>query len=173
MVCLVRPDGEGLWPLVWANVPHGEPLNPSELETLPWMRPTKVSRRIGGQVVESLPDSDSPTRPDPEVFFSQPRRIRLVEHNGCVTHFIQERYGASYPPSLWFHPLTPYDAKGTQLFPRRPKPGSFGYRHWRGVLLQERQRPTAVGSCTVPPRYRECRLHPDRRRLGNEQGHAM
>lgn len=160
MVCLVRPDAEELWPLVWANVPHGEPLVPTELEALPWMRPTKVSKRVGDQVAESLPESHSPSRPDPEVFFSQPRRIRLVEHNGSVTHFLQERYGASYPPTLWRHPLTPYYIKGTDFFPRRPKPGSFGYRHWRGVVLQSDsgRRPSALAQYLRDVENGDCNL---------------
>ena len=136
MVCLVRPDGEGLWPLVWANVPHGEPLVAGELDALPWMRSTKVSKPVGGQAPESFPESDSPSRPDPEVFFGQPRRLRLVMRDGLVTHFVQERYGASYPTSRWRHPLTPYYVQGTDFLPRHPKPGKFGYRHWRGVVLQ-------------------------------------
>lgn len=136
MVCLVRPDDDGLWPLVWANVPHGDPLSAEELHALPWMRPTRESRPVGGRTPESFPESDSPSRPDPEVFFGQPRRLRLLLRDGLVTEFVQRPYGASYPTSRWRHPLTPYYAQGTDFLPRHPKPGSFGYRHWRGVILQ-------------------------------------
>ena len=136
MVCLVRPDNEGLWPLVWANVPHGEPIGTSELDILPWMRPTKLSKPVGGRAPESFPESDSPSRPDPEVFFGQPRRLRLVERDGLVAEFIQKPYGADYPTARWRHPLTPYYEQGTDFLPRHPKPGSFGYRQWRGVVLQ-------------------------------------
>ncbi|MDE2691176.1 MAG: type I-E CRISPR-associated protein Cse1/CasA [Acidobacteriota bacterium] len=160
MVCLVKPGDGGLWPLVWANVPHGEPLTVSEFDALPWMRPTKVSRPVGGQTPETFPESESPTRPDPEVFFGQPRRLRLVAREGLATEFIQRPYGASYPTSKWRHPLTPYYVKGTDFLPSHPKPGSFGYRHWRGVVLRSdgRRRPLALeqylrdvehGSCTV------------------------
>jgi len=160
MVCLVRPEAEGLSPLVWANVPHGEPLTPNELNALPWMRPTKVSKRVGGQVVESLPESGSLSRPDPEVFFSQPRRIRLAERNGLVTHFIQERYGAKYPKHLWHHPLTPYYVKGTDFRPRHPEPGNFGYRHWRGVVLQSdnHRRPAALAQYLRDVENGDCSL---------------
>lgn len=90
--------------------------------------------------------SDSPSRPDPEVFFGQPRRLRLLTRDGLVTGFIQRPYGASYPTSIWRHPLTPYYAQGTDFLPVHPKPGSFGYRHWRGVVLQSdsRRRPLAL-----------------------------
>ncbi len=146
MVTLVRPDDEGLWPMIWANVPRGEPLTTEELDALPWMRPTKVSRPVAGQVLESFPESDSRSRPDPEVFFGQPRRLRLVACDGLVTRFVQRPYGASYPSSRWRHPLTPYYAQGTDFLPVHPKPGSFGYRHWRGVILQSdsRRRPLAL-----------------------------
>lgn len=136
MVCLVRPDDAGLFPLVWANVPRGEPLSAGAVDALPWMRPTNVSKPMGGRAFESFPESDSPSRPDPEVFFGQPRRLRLVVRDGLVAEFVQKPYGASYPTSRWRHPLTPYYVQGTDFLPRHPKPGSFGYRHWRGVVLQ-------------------------------------
>ncbi len=146
MVCLVRPDDDGLWPLVWANVPRGQPLGASELDALPWMRPTKLSKPVGKQVLESFPESDSPSRPDPEVFFGQPRRLRLLVRDGLVLEFVQKPYGASYPTSRWRHPLTPYYVQGTDFLPRHPKPGSFGYQHWRGVVLQSEsgRRPLAL-----------------------------
>src|SRR5690606_1323926 len=39
LVTLVDP-GQGLWPLVWANVPYGQP---AAMESLPWMRATRAS----------------------------------------------------------------------------------------------------------------------------------
>lgn len=160
MVCLVKPDDDGLWPLVWANVPHGEPIDANKLEVLPWMRPTKLSKPVGGRVPESFPESDSPSRPDPEVFFGQPRRFRLVERGGLVAEFIQKPYGASYPTSRWRHSLTPYYVQGTDFLPRHPKPGSFGYRHWRGVVLQSgsEQRPFALEQYIRDAENRHCNL---------------
>ena len=78
MVTLVKPAEEGLWPLVWANVPRGEPLEPDDLEALPWMRATETSKPVGKKSRFTVPGSDSPSKPDPEVFFGQPRRLRLV-----------------------------------------------------------------------------------------------
>ncbi len=146
MVALVRPGTEGLWPLIWANVPRGVPLEAEGLDALPWMRPTKSSKSKGRHVPESLPDSSSPSGPDPEVFFGQPRRLRLVARDGFVTRFVQKPYGANYPSSRWRHPLTPYYAQGTDFLPVHPRPGSFGYRQWRGVILQSdsRRRPLAL-----------------------------
>lgn len=30
MVTLVRPEAEGLWPLIWENVPNGTALDPAD-----------------------------------------------------------------------------------------------------------------------------------------------
>ena len=134
MVTLVKPAEEGLWPLVWANVPRGEPLEPDDLEALPWMRATETSKPVGKKSRFTVPGSDSPSKPDPEVFFGQPRRLRLVARDGTVTQVIQKPWGTNY--SGWRHPLTPYYWKEPEHLPRHPKPGNFGYRNWRGVILQ-------------------------------------
>ena len=134
MVTLVKPEEEGLWPLVWANVPRGQSLAPDDLESLPWMRPTETSKPVGKKFRVTVPGSDSPSKPDPEVFFGQPRRLRLVARDGAVTQVIQKPWGTNY--SGWRHPLTPYYWKEPEHLPRHPKPGSFGYRNWRGVILQ-------------------------------------
>ena len=135
LVTLVRPRGEGLWPLIWANVPYGAALRPDEFTRLPWMRPTVTSKE--GQVV--VPDSDPADAPPPEMFFGQPRRLRLVADGNAVTGVIQRPYGTKY--ARWVHDLSPYylDAKGQRL-PLHPRPGPFGYRNWRGVILQSDKR---------------------------------
>ncbi len=134
MVTLVKPAAEGLWPLVWANVPRGEPLRPEDLDALPWMRPTATSKPGGKKSPITVPESDSPSRPDPEVFFGQPRRLRLVAQDDTVTQVIQQPWGTNYEG--WRHPLTPYYRSESATLPRHPKPGGFGYRNWRGVILQ-------------------------------------
>ena len=134
MVTLVKPAAEGLWPLVWANVPRGEPLGPGDLDALPWMRPTETSKPVHKKARITVPASDSPSRLDPEVFFGQPRRLRLVARGNAVTQVVQQPWGTNY--TGWRHPLTPYYKNGTETLPRHPKPGIFGYRNWRGVILQ-------------------------------------
>ncbi len=134
MVTLVKPAADGLWPLVWANVPRGERLEPEDLDALPWMRPTATSKPVGKKSPITVPASDSPSRPDPEIFFGQPRRLRLVARSNVVTEVIQQPWGTNYEG--WRHPLTPYYRTGTEVLPRHPKPGGFGYRNWRGVILQ-------------------------------------
>ena len=134
MVTLVKPAGEGLWPLVWANVPTGEPIGPENLDALPWMRRTETSKPVAKKSRITVPANSSPSKPDPEVFFGQPRRLRLVANGDAVTQVIQQPWGTNYEG--WRHPLTPYYRNGTETLPRHPKPGRFGYRNWRGVILE-------------------------------------
>ena len=131
MVTLVKPRKPGLWPLIWANVPRGKPIDLNNLETLPWMRPTVTSEQ--GQVV--TPDTDIMDGPSPEMFFGQPRRLHLIGDASGITGVIQRPHGTNYVQ--WIHHLSPYyvDKKG-QTLPIHPKPGSFGYQNWRGVLLE-------------------------------------
>jgi CRISPR system Cascade subunit CasA len=126
LVTLVDPQ-EGLWPMVWANVPFGAP---SAMTGLPWMRPTRVS------------DTHTDTFPPEghaisvEAFFGMPRRLRLVTAEGRVTGVIQKPYGTKY--ARWRHPLSPYYRvkSGEEALPSHPKAGSFGYRHWLGILAR-------------------------------------
>lgn len=132
MVALVKPATEGLWPLIWANVPRGKPLELDNLERLPWMRATETSNPVGKVHPVTVPKSNK--YPDPEVFFGQPRRIRLVAEGDAVSRVIQKNYGTNYVG--WLHPLTPYYRAKGGLLPLHPKPGTFGYRNWRGVILE-------------------------------------
>jgi len=133
MVTLVRPAETGacpLWTLIWANVPEGVAQGPNQLHKLPWMRATRTSET--GAVVEQPQSDHTP----PEVFFGMPRRLRLVEADGCVTGVIQKPWGTNY--GLWRHPLTPYYSLkvGADILPKHPKPGTFAYRNWLGILME-------------------------------------
>ena len=138
MVTLVRPEQSAptaLWNFIWANVPRGEPVRPGELDqSLPWMRPTRTSEE---GATTNPPDIDFVP---PETFFGMPRRLRLEASDDglMVTGVIQKNYGANYEG--WIHPLSPYYStkEGGEKLPRHPKPGSFGYRNWLGVLLDAR-----------------------------------
>ncbi|MCY4050197.1 MAG: type I-E CRISPR-associated protein Cse1/CasA [Gammaproteobacteria bacterium] len=130
MVTLVKPNQLGLWPLIWANVPCGYPLE-NELNELPWMRPTITSEK--GQVV-TPPEQFGDENPSPEVFFGMPRRLRLKANGDRLVSVRQVPWGTNYEG--WIHPLTPYYQKNIERLPKHPKPGTFGYRNWRGILLQ-------------------------------------
>ena len=131
LVTLVHPKGKGLWPFLYANVPYGEAIQANDFTCLPWMRPTVTSEKE--QIVVSKIERDDGI--DPEMFFGQPRRLRLVSNGSEITGFIQRPYGAKY--AEWVHFLSPYyvDAK-SQTLPSHPKPGPFCYRNWRGIILQ-------------------------------------
>lgn len=132
MVTLVRPNGANLWSLIWANVPVGDPLGADELHELPWMRPTEVSDK--GQVCVP-PEGELPAV---ETFFGQPRRVKLTADNaGQITGVVQKTYGTNYQG--WVHPLSPYYFTKTEKLPKHPKPGTFGYRNWRGIVLQGKE----------------------------------
>ena len=128
MVTLIDP-GRGLWSLIWANVPFGQP---AETGDLPWMRPTRESR---DKHSETYPDHAHPS----EAFFGMPRRLRLVEEAGRITGVIQKPYGTNY--AGWLHPLSPYyrQKPGAELLPVHPRPGGFGYRNWLGVVARDRE----------------------------------
>ena len=129
MVTLVQPERKGLWWLIWANVPDGVPLRGDELEWLPWMRPTETSEKKGK--VTTPPEGDLLP---PEMFFGQPRRLRLVDQGGQITGVIQTPRGTNYKG--WVHPLSPYYKIKNEVLPKHPKPGAFGYRNWGGIVLQ-------------------------------------
>ena len=122
MVTLVDP-GQGLWRLIWANVPYGAP---ATVENLPWMRPVRLSETKGS---ETYPEHGHPV----EVFFGMPRRLRLVVDADGVTGIIQKPWGTNYVG--WRHPTSPYyrQKEGAELLPVHPKPGPFGYRNWLGI----------------------------------------
>ncbi len=127
MVTLIDP-GEGLWSLIWANVPNG---TAGDMAALPWMKPTQISKEKGSerycqQGIKA------------EAFFGMPRRLRLVVEDDRVTGVIQRPHGANY--AGWQHPLTPYYRikEGTELLPKHPKPGAFGYRNWLGVVMSDK-----------------------------------
>lgn len=69
MVTLVRPEADGLWPLIWANVPHGTPLPADDLHKLPWMRETVSSKPEG---VVMVPEEGSQSAPAPKCFSANP-----------------------------------------------------------------------------------------------------
>lgn len=121
LITLVEPR-DGLWPLIWANTPDGSSAQP---DVLPWMRPSRTSER--DQKV--FPQDAHPA----EALFGMPRRLRLVAAEEQISGVVQRPYGANY--AGWEHPLTPHYrvASGSELFPRHPRAGTFGYRNWLGI----------------------------------------
>lgn len=150
LLTLVDP-GQGLWPLIWANQPHGRS---GEMRDLPWMRATQVSEAKG---VKTLPPAGGTF--GVEAFFGMPRRLRLVEEEGRITGVVQKPWGTNY--ALWMHPLTPYyrQKEGEEALPVHPRAGAFGYRHWLGVLAEKR------GNDGLRERAQVLKLWDERRKL--------
>lgn len=123
MVTLVQPP-DGLWPMIWANVPYGRP---ASADVLPWMRKTRTSEKAQ----QVFPEHSHPV----EAFFGMPRRLRLIEEDGLITGVMQRPYGTNY--AGWDHPLTPYYRQKLtdEWLPRRPRAGRFGYRNWLGIVI--------------------------------------
>jgi CRISPR system Cascade subunit CasA len=127
LVTLIDP-GDGLWSLVWANVPYGKA---SKINQLPWMRPTNLSDK--SPPMETFPPNGQQF--SVEAFFGMPRRLRLISGDSEVTGVIQKPHGTKY--AVWKHPLTPYyqTKPGEVALPVHPRAGHFGYRHWRGTIV--------------------------------------
>lgn len=121
-------SNDSLWDTVWANVPYGEP---QDENALPWVKP----RGVGKQNNKIAPPSGNVPV---ETFFGMPRRLRLRFSDNLVTGVFQRGYGWDY--SGWMHPLTPYyqTKAGEEYLPLHPKPGTFGYRQWLGVVIQDK-----------------------------------
>lgn len=129
-----------LWRSVLANLPLFEQgvSVPTLHRALPWLGPTLLSDAAHGErkVSQADPDVDNL-----QVFFGQPRRIRLapVAQGVCaltgmpglvVTGFMQRAWGVNY--DVWKHPMTPYRRQKQDDVPysAKPKSGHFGYRDW-------------------------------------------
>jgi CRISPR system Cascade subunit CasA len=126
MISLVDP-GQGLWPLIWANVPAGAPAAP---DVLPWMRKMQLSAE-GRQYFPHQAWHPA------EVMFGMPRRLWLVADGDRVTGVMQRPAGVKYA-GFWRHPLTPsYRTRpGEEPLPVRPRAGHFGYRNWLGIAAK-------------------------------------
>ncbi|MBC7155581.1 MAG: type I-E CRISPR-associated protein Cse1/CasA, partial [Rhodobacteraceae bacterium] len=157
LLTLVDP-GQGLWPLIWANVPHGQP---AEAKDLPWMRATRASDKG----LETLPPVGGTF--GIEAFFGMPRRLRLVERDGVISGVVQKPYGTNY--ALWMHPLTPYyrQKPGEAALPVHPRAGTFGYRHWLGVLAEK------PGNDGVRERAHVLNLWKDRKKAMRVEGSIL
>lgn len=151
MVTLIEPHPDAtLMEVIWANVPTGKPLpldNAREIaRTFPWTAPTPELK--GGLQIHETHDHGD--RPHWGGFFGMPRRIRLnfsetparcsvtgVVDTQPVTGFVQRKLGIDY--GLWRHPTSPYyrQKAESEALPVHPKPGTFGYQHYLGILLSD------------------------------------
>lgn len=150
MTTLVLADT--LWMTCWLNVIERTDFHKlansdkdKEEHRFPWLSQTRSSESGKATTLDDV-------HPD-QIFWSMPRRIRLIVSNQdedvtcdlcgkpCsqnVKHYFTKNLGINYN-GPWIHPLSPYffDAVGS---PRaiHPQPGGIGYRHWLGLVQVSR-----------------------------------
>ncbi len=143
-----------LWHLIWLNVLGqiefqnicGNPSLTAPSSRFPWLAPTRTSDSDAG--VDSTPEGLHPAM----MFWGMPRRIRLHLENlvsgscdtcGATTdrliqHYQEKNYGMNFT-GAWLHPLSPYSTnKDGELLPAHAQPGGVGYRHWLGLVHQDK-----------------------------------
>lgn len=127
---------EGLWSMIWANVPYGEPSDPGAKD-LPWLRPTVVSGASGRVVYEPVGAIGAAYTCVPETFFSMPWRIRLISEGNEIIGFVRKDFGTEYDG--WRHPLTPYRRQSAaEMFTAlKATPGAGFFTNWLGVVFRD------------------------------------
>ena len=119
-----------LWRKVWANVPNTTPVRHLE-HVCHWLKPGVVPGKIcqGHELFHDL-----------HAFFGMPRRLSLIESEGCcaltgqegrtISAFFQKPRGIDY--GFWVHPLTPYKRlrKDTEPFSAKPTSARFRAAEW-------------------------------------------
>jgi len=155
--------GDTLWGRLWPNVETAEQINarvgnpdlPDDPEFIfPWLAPTHTSNP------KEQGRSTSPSDTHPlQVYWAMPRRIRLnfemagenataqkcdltgIANSILVRSYRTKNYGIDYAEGF-LHPLTPYyrqKPNGPQL-PTHPQPGGVTYRHWPGLVIENRDK---------------------------------
>ena len=143
-----------LWHLIWLNVLCqsefqnicGNPSLTAPSSRFPWLAPTRASDSDAG--VDSTPEGLHPAI----MFWGMPRRIRIYLENldsglcdtcGATTdrliqRYREKNYGMNFT-GAWLHPLSPYSVnKDGELLPAHAQPGGVGYRHWLGLVHQDK-----------------------------------
>ena len=149
-----REDGTPtLWQSLWANVPEGFRIDPSEAgKVMPWLAAARTSEK--GQ--ETTPEHADKAH----AFFGMPRRIRLTfepsNRERCaltgeidtvvVKSYVTKPWGVNYPTTTWKHPLSPYyrlNEKSNEWLPLHFKSSAIGYRQWVGLTLKAKTNETS------------------------------
>lgn len=145
---------ESLWQLVWLNVLEqgvfsnicGNASLTADASKFPWMAPTRTSERAE---CVCQPNDFHPSI----MFWAMPRRIRLSLENfttgkcdTCgnlsnllISEYQQKNYGMNFT-GAWLHPLSPYLLNAdSEPMPVHPQPGGVTYRHWLGLVQQDKK----------------------------------
>ena len=154
-ILVYSPKGDipaSLWRTIWLNILTKEDKFYDSDKTahehiFSWLDATRTSNPKAKGCDTTL-DDVHPL----QMFWGMPRRIRLDTDNTTsgecaicgtfsdklITHYRTKNYGVNYTGS-WDHPLTPYsiDKKG-QWLPVHPKSGGITYRHWLGLVQENK-----------------------------------
>ncbi|MDW7776037.1 MAG: type I-E CRISPR-associated protein Cse1/CasA [Methanosarcinales archaeon] len=146
--------GDTLWQTVWFNILNesdfldncGNSLLTEDAAIFPWMGPTRTSE-----------DDQLTTSEDAhpaQMFWGMPRRIVLkfdsdetgncdvcdCNSNNLVTNYVAKNYGTYYGGS-WRHTLTPYNiSEKKELISIKGQPGGITFRHWLGLVQNDRKK---------------------------------
>ncbi len=152
---MARPRDPGgdpipsLWQTLWLNVLprsaiRGGGYPPEPEQVFPWLTVTRTSEK--GRA-DTTPQAVHPL----QMFWGMPRRIRLDLDNlkpgtcalggqpaeGLIRTYRTKNYGTNYT-GAWQHSLTPYTNDGSGPAAVHPR-GKIGYRHWLGVMQEDRE----------------------------------
>lgn len=156
LTTLVLPgsmDSSTLWQMIWLNVLEegvflrtcGNASKTADSDRFPWLAHTRSSEKNGG--CETTPEDIHPT----QMFWGMPRRIRLEfdkrEDGACdicggissivIRWYRAKNYGVNYS-GPWLHPLSPHIRKDGVPEPVHARPGGVSYRHWLGLVQEDR-----------------------------------
>ncbi|KAF5419728.1 MAG: CRISPR system Cascade subunit CasA [Candidatus Methanocomedens sp.] len=159
--------GDTLWQTIWLNVLNelnfidncGNSSLTDDAAIFPWMGPSRTSEKK--QI--TAPEDAHPA----QMFWGMPRRIVLdfesgetgncdvcnCDSNHLVTSYITKNYGTNYEEG-WRHTLTPYNrSEKDELVSIKGQPGGITFRHWLGLVINNRKK--GDETATVVHTFRE------------------
>jgi len=159
-----------LWQTLWLNILEAShfksPKNQPE-DIFPWLGPIRTSEKDSKTLVTTT-EHASPL----QMFWGMPRRIRLdfenVESGECglcgesseilVRQYRTKNYGTNYG-GVWEHTLSPHTREaGGEVLPMHPR-GSINYRHWLGLVQENRDKKIQRVPAKTVLRFRDQRLY--------------
>jgi len=157
LTTLVVNVGEGtnsLWRTVWLNIVEKDEFlrtccdskKKDASDIFPWMAKTRTSEKRTGR--DTTPEDINPA----QMFWGIPRRIRLniidVKPGMCdicgnfskviINTYRTKNHGVNYT-GPFLHPLSPHSRQDNVPFPVHVKPGGVSYRHWLGLVQEDKK----------------------------------
>jgi CRISPR system Cascade subunit CasA len=150
-----QSEGASIWKIIWLNILDKQYFlnccanadKEKDKDIFPWLAPTRTSQKKGGK--DTTPQDVHPS----QLFWSMSRRI-VLDVNGkgsarcdlcgnLTSHPISKYrallFGTSYMGS-WLHPLSPHRRTDQRVFALQTQPGGVTYRHWLGLVQEDKKR---------------------------------